>query len=164
MNNDVIELAREIENLQAKAAMELSNSWIIERLLLANAAALCLLEKGDKEQAIAWMEGLFDWAEEDLLSEAESNSDDLDGWVNKRMESEVSTIKALEIIRSETPAVEKIKNSLEELAKKLAEYENMEPVGYLNSLGYRDLNKGNDAVIYCNNDEDMTPLYRHPNK
>ncbi|WP_446471120.1 hypothetical protein [Xenorhabdus stockiae] len=50
------------------------------------------------------------------------------------------------------------------ILKRLAKYENMKPVGYLNSLGCRDLNKGNDAVIYCNNDEDMTPLYRHPNK
>ncbi|MCC8378674.1 hypothetical protein [Xenorhabdus sp. PB30.3] len=111
MKNDVIELAREIETLQVKAAMELSNSWIIERLLLANAAALCLLEKGDKEQAIAWMEGLFDWTEEDLLSEAKSNSDDLDCWVNKRMENEVSTTKALEIIRSEMPNIEAVRNA-----------------------------------------------------
>ncbi|PHM59123.1 hypothetical protein Xsto_04069 [Xenorhabdus stockiae] len=162
MNNDVIELAREIENLQVKAAMELSNSWIIERLLLANAAALCLLEKGDKEQAMAWMEGLFDWAEEDLLSEAESNSDDLDGWVNKRMESEVSTIKALEIIRSETPAVEKIKNSLEELAKKLAEYENMKPVAIYNIADgevYKSIHDIGDNKSIL-----LAPLYRHPNK
>ncbi|MBE8598229.1 hypothetical protein [Xenorhabdus sp. BG5] len=117
MSNDVIELAKEIESLQVKAAMELSNSWIIERLLLVNAAALCLLEKGDKEQAMFWMEGLFDWSDEDLLSEAKNNSEDLDGWVNKRMESEVSTIKALEIIRTEMPSVEKIKKVIGRVSK-----------------------------------------------
>ncbi|WP_426576715.1 hypothetical protein ACP179_20560 [Xenorhabdus stockiae] len=162
MNNEVIELAREIENLQVKAAMELSNSWIIERLLLANAAALCLLEKGDKEQAMAWMEGLFDWSDEDLLSEAESNSDDLDDWVNKRMENEVSAIKALEIIRSETPAVEKIKNSLEELAKKLAEYENMKPVAIYNIADgevYKSIHDiGDNKSVFAVN------LYPRPNK
>ncbi|WP_153043699.1 hypothetical protein [Xenorhabdus sp. KK7.4] len=147
--------------MQVKAAMELSNSWIIERLLLANAAALCLLEKGEKEQAMAWMEGLSDWADEDLLSEAESNSDDLDSWVNKRMENEVSTIKALEIIRSETPTVEKIKSSLEELAKKLAEYENMEPAGHFIVSGDGFIG---EVFHEFNNDPDVFKLYRHPNK
>ncbi|MDC9591558.1 hypothetical protein PSI23_20305, partial [Xenorhabdus sp. XENO-10] len=73
MSKDVIELAREIENLQFKAAMELSNLWTMEKLNLTITIVHHLLEKGDKEQAMDWLEGLLDWTGEDLLSEAENN-------------------------------------------------------------------------------------------
>ncbi|OTA21256.1 hypothetical protein Xbed_00482 [Xenorhabdus beddingii] len=172
MSNDVIDMANEIEKLQIKAAMELSNSWIIERLLLVNSIALYLLEKGDKEEAMAWMEGLLDWAEEDLLSEAKNNASDLGGWFNNRMENEVGTTKALEIIRSETPSAEKIKKSLEESGKKLAEYENMEPVAWQfecldKESGHwwrniSDYKSDVDSIKYSV--RNIIPLYRHPNK
>ncbi|PHM46548.1 hypothetical protein [Xenorhabdus miraniensis] len=167
MNIDVIELANEIEKLQMKAAMELCNSWMIERLMLTNSIALYLLGKGDKEEAMAWMEGLLDWTDEDFLSEVEENASDLNSWFSNRTKDEISYHSALEIIHSETPSVEKIKKLLEEAAKKLAEYENMEPVAWMcqlrGSIFYTD--SASTADRWSNNkDANIVPLYRHPNK
>ncbi|AOM40539.1 hypothetical protein [Xenorhabdus hominickii] len=158
MSKDVIDIANEIEKLQFKAAMELSNSWVMERFLLVNSVALYLLEKGDKEQAMNWMEGLLDWAEEDLLSEAENNASDLNGWVNKRMENEVSITKALEIIRAEMPDIEIIRKSWIESTEKLAKYENMEPVAWKNMVTgeiYNEFPQSNKT--HC-----LAVLYYHP--
>ncbi|MDC9591748.1 hypothetical protein PSI23_21325, partial [Xenorhabdus sp. XENO-10] len=119
-----------------------------------------LLEKGDKEQAMDWLEGLLDWTGEDLLSEAENNASDLNGWVDKRMENEVSITKALEIIHSQTPSVEKIKKLLEEATKKLAEYENMKPVAYrcmLTGEIYTEIPKTDKTNF-------LALLYYHPNR
>ncbi|AOM39632.1 hypothetical protein [Xenorhabdus hominickii] len=167
MSKDVIDIASEIEKLQFKAAMELSNSWVMERFLLVNSVALYLLEKGDKEQAMNWMEGLLDWAEEDLLSEAENNASDLNGWVNKRMENEVSITKALEIFRAEMPDIEIIRKSWIESTEKLAEYENMEPVGFTNEVELEYVKNRQHGFIQVERFEKPLlpiPLYRHPNK
>ncbi|MEQ1963430.1 hypothetical protein ABLB69_09665 [Xenorhabdus khoisanae] len=175
MKNDVIELARETEGLQLKAAMELSNSWTMEKLLLTIAIVHHLIEKGNQDEAITWLEGAVDGLEEDILSEAESNSGDLNDWFNERMKGEISVHAALEIIRLETPAVEKIKTSLEEAVKKLAEYENMEPVAWGRHTGmnrtldltvlpervteWRKFNEAHPDIA-----DDIFPLYRHPEK
>ncbi|CDH05759.1 hypothetical protein XBO1_2000014 [Xenorhabdus bovienii str. oregonense] len=172
MNNDVIDIANEIEKLQIKAAIELSNSWTMEKIILTIAIVHHLLEKGDKEQAMDWMEGLLDWTGEDLLSEAENNASDLNGWVNKRTENEVCITKALEIIRAETPDIEAMRKAWIASKEKLAEYENMEPVAW--QFEWLDVSTGHWRfnTSECKSDIDsikykvrnIIPLYHHPNK
>ncbi|MCG3463085.1 hypothetical protein L7G72_14785 [Xenorhabdus bovienii] len=168
MSKDVIDIANEIEKLQIKAAMELSNSWTMEKLNLTIAIVHHLLEKGDKEQAMDWMEGLLDWTGEDLLSEAENNASDLNGWVNKRMENEIGLTKALEIIRAEMPDIEAMRKSWIASKEKLAEYENMEPVAWvMGDEEVDDFNRGYEVQVMrdCSDSTfDCIPLYRHPNK
>ncbi|MBD2811876.1 hypothetical protein ID853_13505 [Xenorhabdus sp. Vera] len=130
MNNDVIEFEKEINELQIKAADAMGALWIIERQLLTLAIINFLLEKGDNEEALIWMEGILDCLEEDLSSEIENNEHDLDGWIAKRLENEVSPAAALDIIRAEMPTVEEFKQSWIETRNKLAKYENMEPVAW----------------------------------
>ncbi|MDE9463222.1 hypothetical protein [Xenorhabdus bovienii] len=162
MNNDAIDIANEIEKLQIKAAMELSNSWTMEKIILTIAIVHHLLEKGDKEQAMDWMEGLLDWTGEDLLSEVENNASDLNGWVNKRTENEVCITKALEIIRAEMPDIEAMRKAWIASKEKLAKYENMEPIAIYNLADgeiYKSINDiGDGKSVFAVN------LYPHPNK
>ncbi|MCG3461854.1 hypothetical protein L7G72_08325 [Xenorhabdus bovienii] len=134
MRKDVIDIANEIEKLQFKAAIELSNSWTVEKINLTIAIVHHLLEKGDKEQAMDWMEGLLDWTGEDLLSEVDNNASDLDGWFDQRMKNEIGLNKALKIIRAEMPDIEAMRKSWIASKEKLAEYENMEPVAYYDHM------------------------------
>ncbi|AOM39258.1 hypothetical protein [Xenorhabdus hominickii] len=139
----------------------------MEKLNLTIAIVHHLLEKGDKKQAMDWMEGLLDWTGEDLLSEAENNACDLNGWVNKRMENEVSITKALEIFRAEMPDIEIIRKSWIESTEKLAEYENMEPVGFTNEVELEYVKNRQHGFIQVERFEKPLlpiPLYRHPNK
>ncbi|PHM65507.1 hypothetical protein [Xenorhabdus sp. KJ12.1] len=110
MKNNVIELQKEINKLQSKAANELAGTWVIERQLLTLSIINYFLEKGDSLSALAWSESIFEWIEEDLSSEIASHSNDLDGWLIQRLEHEISRDAALEIIRSEMPNIEAMRN------------------------------------------------------
>ncbi|PHM37138.1 hypothetical protein [Xenorhabdus innexi] len=175
MNNNAIEFEKEINKLQFKAANEVAASWITEKQLLTISIIRHFLEKGDNEAALSWTDGILDYLEEDFSSEIENNEHDLDSWLDKRLENEVSTSEALEIICSEMPTVEAFKKSWVDMREKLAEYGNMQPVAWARDKGmgssmdvttlpervaeWREFNESHPEIA-----DDIFPLYRHLSK
>ncbi|ELI8046776.1 TPA: hypothetical protein ACPZI4_004437 [Yersinia enterocolitica] len=98
----VQQLVGENAALTDKAASELSNSWLLHRTVMGTQAALFCITQGNLSQAREWLEGTTDEAQLEIPDGMEVNR--LQGWFDENMAGHITHAKAVEIIKSETPA------------------------------------------------------------
>ncbi|EKN3386184.1 TPA: hypothetical protein RFB69_002030 [Yersinia enterocolitica] len=98
----VHQLVGENAGLTDKAASELSNSWLLHRTVMGTQVALFCITQGNLSQAREWLEGTTDEAQLEIPDGMEVNG--LQGWFDENMAGHITHAKAVEIIKSETPA------------------------------------------------------------
>ncbi|CNK95438.1 hypothetical protein N0H69_18915 [Yersinia alsatica] len=108
-NSDYAELekkylavAAENAALTDKSASELSNSWLLHRAVMTIQAALHCIHGTNIYEAQCWLESIADDAE--LVIPPEMMLSDLQRWFDENMVGHITHAKAVEIIKSETPA------------------------------------------------------------
>jgi hypothetical protein len=99
------QLAVENSYLLPKAASELSNAWVLHKYLIGIQAAIMYLESGNALAAKEWLYGTISGPGFEFPDETEVGND-IDAWANHQMRNSISHIRALEIIKAETPATE----------------------------------------------------------
>jgi len=98
------QLAAENAYLIPKAASELSNAWVLHKYLIGIQAAIMYLDNGNKKAAQEWLYGTIAGPGFEFPDEV----DDIDAWATHQMRGSISHPRALEIIKEETPATERI--------------------------------------------------------
>ncbi|HEN3547581.1 TPA: hypothetical protein U5E02_004666, partial [Yersinia enterocolitica] len=106
----VQQLISENAALTDKAASELSNSWLLHRTVMGTQAALFCITQGNLSQAREWLEGTTDEAQLEIPDGMEVNG--LQGWFDENMAGHITHAKAVEIIKSETPATTQALNEI----------------------------------------------------
>ena len=101
-----------------KAASELSNAWVLHKYLIGIQAAIMYLDNGNKKAAQEWLYGTIAGPGFEFPDEV----DDIDAWATHQMRGSISHPRALEIIKEETPATDRIvagikADGVEEFAK-----------------------------------------------
>ncbi|HFZ1139271.1 hypothetical protein I4O55_05840 [Klebsiella aerogenes] len=114
----VKQLAAENAYLIPKAASELSNAWVLHKYLIGIQAAIMYLDNGNKKAAQEWLYGTIAGPGFEFPDEV----DDIDAWATHQMRGSISHPRALEIIKEETPATDRIvagikADGVEEFAK-----------------------------------------------
>ncbi|HIE9430536.1 TPA: hypothetical protein ACXRXO_005184 [Klebsiella pneumoniae] len=106
-----LKLAKEFKQLAAenaylipKAASELSNAWVLHKYLIGIQAAIMYLDNGNKKAAQEWLYGTIAGQGFEFPDEV----DDIDAWATHQMRGSISHPHALEIIKEETPATDRI--------------------------------------------------------
>lgn len=99
-----VQLAAENAYLIPKAASELSNAWVLHKYLIGIQAAIMYLDNGNKKAAQEWLYGTIAGPGFDFPDEV----DDIDAWATHQMRGSISHPRALEIIKEETPATDRI--------------------------------------------------------
>lgn len=97
-------LAAENAYLIPKAASELSNAWVLHKYLIGIQAAIMYLDNGNKKAAQEWLYGTIAGPGFEFPDEV----DDIDAWATHQMRGSISHSRALEIIKEETPATDRI--------------------------------------------------------
>ncbi|MDK6930739.1 hypothetical protein QP353_15165 [Klebsiella aerogenes] len=100
----VKQLAAENAYLIPKAASELSNAWVLHKYLIGIQAAIMYLDNGNKKAAQEWLYGTIAGPGFEFPDEV----DDIDAWATHQMRGSISHPRALEIIKEETPATDRI--------------------------------------------------------
>ncbi|EQB4676787.1 hypothetical protein ACYKVM_003159 [Klebsiella aerogenes] len=100
----VKKLAAENAYLIPKAASELSNAWVLHKYLIGIQAAIMYLDNGNKKAAQEWLYGTIAGPGFEFPDEV----DDIDAWATHQMRGSISHPRALEIIKEETPATDRI--------------------------------------------------------
>ncbi|MGG8169992.1 hypothetical protein PGO69_00840 [Klebsiella aerogenes] len=100
----VKQLAAENAYLIPKAASELSNAWVLHKYLIGIQAAIMYLDNGNKKAAQEWLYGTIAGPGFEFPDEV----DDVDAWATHQMRGSISHPRALEIIKEETPATDRI--------------------------------------------------------
>ncbi|EPK2630876.1 hypothetical protein MEE47_000089 [Klebsiella aerogenes] len=100
----VKKLAAENAYLIPKAASELSNAWVLHKYLIGIQAAIMYLDNGNKKAAQEWLYGTIAGPGFEFPDEV----DDIDVWATHQMRGSISHPRALEIIKEETPATDRI--------------------------------------------------------
>lgn len=100
----VKQLAAENAYLTPKAASELSNAWVLHKYLIGIQAAIMYLDNGNKKAAQEWLYGTIAGPGFEFPDEV----DDIDAWATHQMRGSISHPRALEIIKEETPATDRI--------------------------------------------------------
>ncbi|HBS3259285.1 hypothetical protein [Klebsiella pneumoniae] len=98
------QLAAENAYLIPKAASELSNAWVLHKYLIGIQAAIMYLDNGNKKAAQEWLYGTIAGPGFEFPDEV----DDIDAWATHQMRGSISHPRALEIIKEETPATDRI--------------------------------------------------------
>ncbi|MBS2816817.1 hypothetical protein KFV79_26550, partial [Klebsiella pneumoniae] len=98
------QLAAENAYLIPKAASELSNAWVLHKYLIGIQAAIMYLDNGNKKAAQEWLYGTIAGQGFEFPDEV----DDIDAWATHQMRGSISHPRALEIIKEETPATDRI--------------------------------------------------------
>ncbi|QAX77658.1 hypothetical protein D5F51_03290 [Yersinia hibernica] len=106
----VQQLVGENAVLTDKAASELSNAWLLHRTVMGTQAALFCITQGNLGQAREWLEGTTDEAQLEIPDGMEVNG--LQGWFDENMAGHITHAKAVEIIKSETPATTQAINEI----------------------------------------------------
>ena len=119
----VKKLAAENAYLIPKAASELSNAWVLHKYLIGIQAAIMYLDNGNKKAAQEWLYGTIAGPGFEFPDEV----DDIDAWATHQMRGSISHPRALEIIKEETPATDRIvagikADGVEEFAESQKEY------------------------------------------
>ena len=100
----VKQLAAENAYLIPKAASELSNAWVLHKYLIGIQAAIMYLDNGNKKAAQERLYVTIAGPGFELPEEV----DDIDAWATHQMRGSISHPRALEIIKEETPATDRI--------------------------------------------------------
>ncbi|WP_142425937.1 hypothetical protein [Klebsiella aerogenes] len=100
----VKQLTAENAYLIPKAASELSNAWVLHKYLIGIQAAIMYLDNGNKKAAQEWLYGTIAGPGFEFPDEV----DDIDAWATHQMRGSISHPRALEIIKEETPATDRI--------------------------------------------------------
>ncbi|EPU0317991.1 hypothetical protein [Klebsiella aerogenes] len=100
----VKQLAAENAYLIPKASSELSNAWVLHKYLIGIQAAIMYLDNGNKKAAQEWLYGTIAGPGFEFPDEV----DDIDAWATHQMRGSISHPRALEIIKEETPATDRI--------------------------------------------------------
>lgn len=103
-------LAAENTNLLPKAASELSNAWVLHKFWIGINAALMHMQVGRSYEAEQWLKGTI--AGPGLEAPNLKLSDEIDAWANEQGKDSISHLRALEIIKAETPATAACLNSV----------------------------------------------------
>jgi hypothetical protein len=98
------QMAAENVYLIPKAASELSNAWVLHKYLIGIQAAIMYLDNGNKKAAQEWLYGTIAGPGFEFPDEV----DDIDAWATHQMRGSISHSRALEIIKEETPATDRI--------------------------------------------------------
>ncbi|HDH1361905.1 TPA: hypothetical protein PIT80_001064 [Klebsiella quasipneumoniae subsp. similipneumoniae] len=98
------QLAAENAYLIPKAASELSNAWVLHKYLIGIQASIMYLDNGNKKAAQEWLYGTIAGPGFEFPDEV----DDIDAWATHQMRGSISHSRALEIIKEETPATDRI--------------------------------------------------------
>lgn len=106
----VQQLVSENTALTNKAACELSNAWLLHRTVMGAQAALFCITQGNLGQAREWLEGTTDEAQLEIPDGMEVNG--LQGWFDENMVDHITHAKAVEIIKSVTPATTQALNEI----------------------------------------------------
>ncbi|EON3349712.1 hypothetical protein ACNHFG_002869 [Yersinia enterocolitica] len=106
----VQQLVGENTALTDKAASELSNAWLLHRTVMGAQAALFCITQSNLGQAREWLEGTTDEAQLEIPDGMEVNG--LQGWFDENMAGHITHAKAVEIIKSETPATTQALNEI----------------------------------------------------
>lgn len=96
------QLVAENVYLLPKAASELSNAWVLHKYLIGIQAAIMYLDNGNKKDAQEWLYGTIAGPG----FEFPDGVDDIEAWATHQMRGSISHPRALEIIKSETPATD----------------------------------------------------------
>lgn len=96
--------------LTDKAASELSNAWLLHRAVMTIQAALHCIHGTNIYEAQCWLESIADDAE--LVIPPEMMLSDLQRWFDENMTGLITHAKAVEIIKSETPATTQALNEI----------------------------------------------------
>ncbi|EKN3396522.1 hypothetical protein O1Y80_004785 [Yersinia enterocolitica] len=96
--------------LTDKAASELSNAWLLHRAVMTIQAALHCIHGTNIYEAQCWLESIADDAE--LVIPPEMMLSDLQRWFDENMAGHITHAKAVEIIKSETPATTQALNEI----------------------------------------------------
>ena len=99
------ELAAENAYLLPKAASELSNAWVLHKFLIGIQAAIMHLDSGRKQAAQEWLYGTIAGPGFEFPDDVEVG-EDIDAWATHQMRDSISHPRALEIIKTETPATD----------------------------------------------------------
>ncbi|MBD8244379.1 hypothetical protein [Pantoea agglomerans] len=103
-------LAAENANLLPKAASELSNAWVLHKYWVGIHAALMHMQVGRTYEVEQWLKGTI--AGPGIGAPNLKLTEEIDAWANEQRKDSISYLRALEIIKAETPATDAYLNSV----------------------------------------------------